>query len=1819
MVKKLILLWSALGLLAACGPDSGGGDNGPLPESLAKVIAEATTGLLPRDGVVLVRFNQPMVSSGLGEVLTDNPFEFNPGVSGKAMWREDSLLVFAPDAPWPASTNFSALLHLDRLKLSAFSWPSGTPNEFRFRFATAGREIVSLDTDYDLRTPTDPASLYLRGRIEFNEPVSADELSRGLKLRDGDSELKLDFKPASDKAWDFASEPLRRLETVDKTLVLRAENLGLSEPVEQRIPLGASSRLSWQELELREADSGLTAVLTFSDPLLETQNTDGFLTVSPDIPLKIKKSKNRLTVEGDFQHGETYTFRLEPGLKSRFGTQLTEAVEKQLVVDDLKPEVSFVSSGAFLTSASGQHLLFRAQSLSKVRVQVTRVFENNWTSFLQMNELKSPRDRRQYFSGLERVGIELPEQILPLTNERNKVITGDLDLAKLLGTNDRGLFIIELRFEKEDMLWNFDEEAQLEGDDYWNDPSGNGYLYRHGRVTKALAATDIGLTWKAAGKDHWVWATDLVTGAPLGGVNISLVSYQNQVLAKGTTGGDGLVQLNNVDKEVFYVQGERGKERSAVKAGEMDWNLSSFPTGGVEVAGDGTKGFVYLDRGIYRPGDSINLSLILRHPDHSFPDGLPVSLSLSNPQGKVVSEKTSTAGKEGFYTFALKTADNDPTGTWSVKLVAGQAEFYQNIPVETIVPNRLKVKLEAGAKRLSARDSGVSGTLSSTWLFGAPAAGLPAKLTAYLETRFLNFGDWPGYTFGHEGTRWEGLSTTLFEDQALDGKGQRSFTWKMPDLNAVPTALSLSLYGAVSEKGGREVLQSLEIPLDPWSTYAGIKLPEADYGYYQLGQKLTAGLIAVSPEGKTKAGRKLTARLYKNSRWWWWEYDDHNAFQLRYKTDTSTRLVWEKEVRSAAQAASLDIVPDSWGEYLLEVEDEGGHRAGQFFRASSWGADGADSGEGLIALKTDKNNYQGGENAKLSLPTPGKANLLVTVEKAGRILSSQWIPTADKLTVFNLPVTAEMAPNVYVTVSLIQNHASTLNDRPLRMYGVANLNVTDPSTKDELVLTTSPVLKPNQNFEVNVATKSGKPLTFTLSVVDEGVLDLTNFATPDPWEGFFAKERLAVRTSDLFGQVVGAVRQDAFKAFSVGGSEALAKAREAADSTKKRFEIVSLFQGPIETDAGGKAKVTFKMPAYMGSVRIMAIGAKGKRYAHGELTVPVRDKLVLLPSLPRVLGPDESVKIPVTVFATQPQVGSTRVSIETSGPVSVVGAREGRLSFDAPASQDLAFSLRSQAAVGKALVKITASAGGFSTVSETWLDVRASSVPEYRTLRQTLPPGGSAAFDVPAPELAGSGSVSLTLSRRQSLNLRGRLNQLIDYPYGCVEQTVSAAFPQLWLKEVTGASLAQRGAMDENIKAAIQRLRLFQTADGGLSYWPGESAVSGWGTNYAGHFLLEARKLGYVVPDGLLSGWKKYQQAAAKAGRGDLFTRAYRVYLLALAGEPAHGAMNLLKENSLAALGDPEKWMLAAAYQLTGDRSTATSLLAKAGRQARTYNQPDESWGSPVRDSALLLDLAVLFGKASLSDELFEELSQALASGDWFSTQTLGYSLMALGKYLGQFPAEAAPLEGTVTWNGKSQPFSTNKGQVTLDLPEAFGQRVTVSTKESHRTFAVLSWQGLPLVSQDKAEAEGLKLTLDWLDEGGKTLTPTVLRQGSEFWGRLTLTRTGLRTGELKDLAVSQILPSGWELENLRVTGEPLPAWSEKLNLGHEAYSDLRDDRINWFGAFPAGASTLHYLFKVRAVSVGEFRLPSTLAGLMYDNSVRAVYPGRSVAVTDGK
>jgi alpha-2-macroglobulin len=1810
-----------------------------------------TSGIISTRSTIKVRLTEDFIdTSATDSVYREEMFRFRPSIKGTTHWLDARTLEFCPSEPLQQDKQYTAKFFLSK----AIKVPDSL-SVMEFSFRTMKQEIEVSVGNLKPYINTDFSREQLTGRVVTADFAEDGDVEKVIEAtQDGESlTITWSHNPKT-HVHMFSVDTIRRGNSAGSVTVkwdgspIDADNKGKTEIV---VPSVNDFMVVTAEM-IQDLERFI--LVRFSDPLLVSQDCDGLIRVGKYSGHRYTIDDNELRIYVPDVQGDNVNVTIDGAIRNVNGKKLERPWSAPVPVVNVKPDIRFAGDGCIIPSSNNFLLPFEAVNINAVDVRVIRIFEKNVLQFLQVNDISGQDE-------LFRVGKIVLQKTIPLKgvvnyNQWNRY---SIDLGELIKAEPGAIYTVKLSFKKKYSTFpcaggesgvNPDEGLTVvsdidavnnkdwyyyssyedysydseDGEDYnWNERNNpcNAAYYHDKSIRRNVFASDIGLIAKGGdGGRYNVYVTNIVTTSPENNATVKFYNFQMQPIAEVTTDGDGMAEATMKGKP-FVVVAEKGKDKGYLRLTDGNsLSLSMFDVSG-EIVNKGIKGFIYGERGVWRPGDSLYLTFILNDAANPLPAGHPVSMSLLNPSGQLVTRVVQQKSTGGFYAFRLVTDRNAPTGNWLAVVRVGSVSFQKNIKIETVKPNRLKIIFDFKTDRLI-RDKIPDALLQVSWLTGAVAGNLKAEVNLTLTKSVTDFKNFPGYTFDYPGTGFTPENFKIF-DGKLNAEGTAVIRPGINLTSMAPGVLKANFETMVFEAGGDFSVDRYSIPYYPYNSFAGISIPQESKTQRILytDKAYTIPVANVTAEGTPVVSGTLRAEIFKLDWRWWW--DDSEGGSADFVSGSNNILLDSMRVAITNGKGSFTFKTghEDWGRYFLRVTDlKSGHMAGKIVYVDWPGYYRIPGGEkqaaAMLTLTADKEKYKPGDKMKVTFPSSKGGRALVTIESGSAVLKSFWVPATDGFTEVPVDITAEMAPNVYLFVSLLQPHAQTINDLPIRLYGVIPVLVEDPQSHLRPEIQAPAVMMPGSPVTLSVKEAGGKPMTYTIAVVDEGLLDLTRFKTPDPWSAFFAREALGVKTWDLFSMVMGAFSGELQRILSIGGDE---EGNIKGSMKANRFKPMVKFLGPFELKKGEVSRHTFTMPQYIGSVRIMVVAGDKTGYGSAEKTAFVRKPLMVLGTLPRVLGPGETVKLPVSVFAMEKNIRDVSVKIIPDGFFTVNGAASTQLTFTAIGDKLAVFDLSVKEMTGVGHVKIIATSGKETAEYSVEIDIRNPNSPVSQVFDKAIPAGGSWSTTFSPIGIPGTNTASLEVSSIPPLNLEERLQYLITYPHGCIEQTTSAVFPQLYLGNLMELSPEEKASTERNINNGISMIRRFQVSNGGFSYWPGMPYADDWGTSYAGHFLLEAEKKGYTVPSGLLQAWKDYQRQKANTWVvnasywNDDVVQAYRLFTLALAKSPETGAMNkLLERKDLTLIA---RWELAAAYSVAGKPEVAKRLIAQASTEPRNYQEMWYTYGSTLRDQALIVEVLCLLDMKTRAAPLVLEISKALSSASWYSTQATAFALMAVTEFSGN--AKGKGLKGT--WkvnNGGASSFETSS-LVSVDKIPAKelkpGATLHVTNNGNSMLYSVLTLRGIPAPGQETAAANDLRIESAFQTLTGEKISGNQVIQGTSFIAVVTVTNPGIR-GIYRQLVLTQVFPSGWEIMNARMS----EVAEAKTPSAQFDYQDVRDDRVyTYFSLQPAEKKTFRVM--LNASYLGRFYLAGTLCEAMYDHTVYARTAGNWVEVTGGE
>ena len=1831
-------------------------DPKPLNHSVKALIYAYTSGAISKADPIKIRFNDEVISNEqIGSVLKKGVLVFSPSIKGKGIWKDTKTIEFQPTEYLTSNTAFLSRVNLKSL----FKSIPAEAEVFDFTFRTKEQFIDLRTSSLELSPNQNDNTLSLPGILYTNDIAVDKKVEDCLSAYVGSKQLEIQWDHSNGLEHKFrVKNIIKEKDAFPISIKWSGNSLGLKKAKgEKNVEVPALGDFKILDVQTEKNGSG-TMIISFSELLDQQQNLNGLLTLKDynHNLIKYTITGNVVRLYPGFKLDENVELIAAKGIKNVNGMRMKNPASWTVSFEKPKPGVHLVGDGVIIPTSDGLIFPFEAENLSAVDVEVFKIFDNNIMQYLQTNSIDAGYSLKRVGRIILQTKVELRNLVTTQgTNDRTRYA---LDLSEIIQADPGAIYQIGLAFRPQYVNINCEDENVPAVDiealkvskidvnknydsffdgyyglagyytdysyDHRENPCMPAYYCEEHFVKKNVFASDIGLIAKQGnnGSLH-VIGSDILSARPISGLQVEVYDFQQQLIKSAITDSEGVLKLD-LPRKAQFVIAKSGDRKAYLKLNDGSANsMSQFDTGG-RVSQKGLKGHIYGERGVWRPGDSLYLNFVLESKNNKFPKDHPVTFELFDARGQSYTKINSIENVNSVYPFHIHVDEESPTGNWKAVCTVGAAKFSRIVKIETVKPNRLKINLDFGKEELSSRDKFLNTGLSAKWLHGAPAQNLNAKVEMQIKARKTNFSAFSDYVFDDPSRTFSSGSQVVFDDK-VNANGEATIKQDLSFIEKTPGKVAINFKTRVFEQGGDFSEDNLSIPFSPYSSYTGIEIPKNKYKRKSLSvdTESKVAMVVLDEKGEPISNRKLTVGLYKMEWSWWWDVDNSNISQYNssdhinseskstLKTDQNGKATWT-------------VSPETWGRYLIRVCDtESGHCSGDFAYAGSprWDDNASDKkAASMLAFVSDKEDYEVGEKITLSLPTSQKGRAFVSIENGSEVLEHYWKEVDGEDSKFSFYATEQMTPTIYAHVTYLQPYTENTNDLPLRLYGAIPINVFDPKTKLAPVIKMADELKPEKKVSIEVTESTNKPMTYTLAVVDEGLLDLTRFKTPDLWNEFYKREALGVKTWDIYDMILGAMEGKMDKILAVGGDAEIEKGK---DKKANRFKPVVKHFGPFHLAAGAKRKHEFMMPNYIGSVKTMIVASNQGAYGSAEKVTPVKTALMVLPTLPRVLSPGEKLSLPINVFAMKDNVKSVEVSlIEESGLVSFPNGRTQSLTFSKPGEKMAYFDMNvsEKIGIGKFIFKVES--GSESATQEIEIQIDNPNPIRSDFQNEMLKAGEEWETKMNAIGLIGTNTAVLELSSVPPMNLESRMNYLLRYPHGCIEQTTSSGFPQLYVNQLLDLSETKKNKIAKNVRATISRLNKFQLSSGAFSYWPGSDDASDWGTNYGGHFLLEAKNKGYTVPTGLINDWVKYQKSIARSWKRiskeerqwrrssshDL-SQAYRLYTLALAGKAELGSMNRMREED--DISSQAKWRLAAAYALVGKMQVAKEIIKGLSTDIKPYRELAYSYGSDLRDQAMILETLNLLGDEEQIANLIRNISDKMSAEKWHSTQTIAYTLLAVGKVLGN-STDKSGFEFKYQLGSKAMVNAgSNKPFTAIEIPiENFdGQNLKLVSSHSGVLFARFISSGKPLIGAEKSEEKDLNIKVAYLDMDNKPLDISALAKGTDFKAIVSITNPGTRGMRYDELALSQVFPSGWEIHNSRMSEV-----SSVENSDEPEYQDIRDDRVYTYFDLNENESKT-FAIQLNAAYQGRYYLPLTSCEAMYDNSITASKAGQWVNV----
>ncbi len=1726
----------------------------------------------------------------IGKVMSNNRIRFRPAVPGKIRWDSPRKLRFLPEVALQPSTAYTVEFKSDFLE----ELKKKLTGDLKFKFTTERFRVTDSNLSFAYN-PDRKRGIFFQARISFNYPIQADNLQRSLGLMFIDKKAPIKFNVNLENGGRDAfitselltrSQSARKIElSLPQGFLCSGATIGLKERFVKSANFQEKRALTINDINA-ESDEGVNVInIRCSEPI-EPDTVDNFITIKPKAKFRIYVNGETISLSGEkIQPGETYKVTIAKGLPSLNGNPLVNPYEDEVTFPDLEPSINFNAPGRYLSNRGNMNLGLESVNILKIDVEIAKIFPNNLASFLSsLND-----EGYCYSEDLERFGRLVKTQSLTIANETNAVTTTPINLGQYLNDKRKGVFQVTA----------YDPENR------WRS------------AAKVAIVTDLGILAKLGQDDLIVWINSLDDLAPKTGVKVSLISYNNQEIASGFTDNQGMLVLSNLRQQLqdfrsYMIIAEQGDDLSFLRLEDGLVDKTDFPVDGRPPITDGYEAFLYTDRGVFRPGETANLATIIRGAGSRIPPEFPVLLQIIAPDGSIFREYSASSQDNGICQFQVNIPDYARTGKYTAFLKAGGESIGNTaFNVEDFMPDRIKVETTLDKERYLSGDKAAI-NIRGMNLFGPPAAGRRVGLSIHMEAVPFSPNNYRSYQFGDSDREFKVFEQPVGQGE-LNSNGQINFSYDFPNNITPPGFIRAIFQATVTEEGGRSVSNYKAVEYHPYDTYIGYKTN--GNSWVKTGETYPIQLAMVAPNGNAVQSSTVQAEVYSVT--WNSIYRRDSRGNYTYHSERQETRIARDTIRLTSGEGSYSYKASNYGCYKIVFSGIGNcARSVCEFYVSGWGySPWAMDHPDRIQLGLEKNIFRPGETANVQIKAPFAGRVLVTVERE-KVYDTKVIDLKENTGMIAIPIKAEYKPNVYVSVHLIRTTKKLEKRAPTRAFGTIPLMIDTGSNRIDLGIIAPAEIRPNRDLEVQVSAPGQSGKTFlTLAAVDEGICQLTDFETPDPMGFFYGKRSLGLETYDLYGMLLPEL-EGVSSPNTPSGDENLegVRRRNLNPISLRRVTPVSLWSGLVKLDSSGKTTVKLSIPQFNGTLRLMAVAAAGPNYGSATKKVLVRDPIVITSTYPRFLAPGDRAVIPVTLFNGTGRNGVFEIKLDEDGLVQIDGYDQKSCTIPDKEERTVHFAVVAKNATGACHFSLQAKGNDAQVTENTDLTIRPPQTVTSKIYGGSFTAANPLNLDLKNEWLSGTGEYTLCLSPLPAIRFAGSLKYLLGYPYGCLEQTTSKLFPLLYFEDLARAaepSLFTGNRVKQFLVEGIEKIESMQLRDGSFSFWPGTDGSYEWGSVYAAHFLVEARKSGHIVSDRAYNQMLNFlwQLAKRRSDKSwDLQKRVYALYVLSLAGKPQISSMAYIKNQRVGDLSADARVMLGAAYFYSGDKRTAFGLSPTTISFSNFKREKSGNLNSSVRNAAIILALmADMDPHNPAVPRLIDHLMSGLEINRWSTTQENAMAFMALGKILKN--SESPNYTGEVYLNNQKTNSFDSQSLKRISGSSLAKGKIGVKITGTGACYYYAESSGVSL--QPVADASsGITVKREFFDHYGGKVDLKHLKQGD-----LIIAKISVKTAEndTNNVAIVDLLPAGLEIENPRLASSAKIDWLDKDTFT-PTYMDIRDDRLILFADFDeAGTQTFYYALRV--VTCGTFTLPQIKAECMYAPEVFSINSGGSITV----
>ena len=1563
------------------------------------------------------------------------------------------------------------------------------------------------------------------------------------------------------------------------------------------------------DISERTYDGGPSIAVVLSEALDPTIRHDSNLVISDgQAVLKsvwILSDDGRTLYYPNVKPETEYSVTVLKTLASASGSTLEDRVSKVVATRKITPGVNFVGDGLLLPKDLSEGLPVATINVPLVEIEFFRINDKGLREFIDWGS-NNIRRYYDYISMANKFGELAFSGRFDLDAPTNKRVVRHIPVMEINSLKKPGVYFAVLR-----------------------QPGEYNYNYQ----TTYFLVTDVALHARVYADQTVIAASSLASGRPLAGAEIEVFDHKVKLIWKGKTDKSGLATCPKrltSSKQSFIkaqYQGQIGLIPLDIPALDLsEFELHKRPNKQIDM-------FMYSARDLYRPGEKAVIVGLLRNQDGRSVDSTPLRAVLFRPDGKKVRnftwrpEPVNQAGP-GCYKIELNISPEAQTGRWRLEVRDDPAKprpiSVFNFQVEDFLPERMRLELTSRQAVLFP-DQAWEIDVKGEYLYGAPAAGSTLQTGVRIRAIRELYEGLPGFEFGDVnnasyGDDWDEPEIKLDKDGLATIIPQNR--WNKLDFPVVIRA-SFSLF----ETGGRPVVRSIEQIMRPAAALVGVR-PLFNGEYAQEGM-VGFEILKVDQDQTLYQVQGLKISLVREDRDYYWEYNENSGWNWRYTENNYEILADFIDLDGKKPGVFRTDLKN--GRYLLTVSDPETNviTSYRFYVGYSWyeGDDARSSRPEKVNLALDKPSYRPGDVIHLTVNPPHAGEGLIMVESSKLLWSKRIAVPGQGLTI-DIPVSAAWTSHdIYITALVLRPGEATEKITPNRAVGLIHLPLDRSDRKLELALEVPDRVVIKEENAVKVKLRlSGPPKekTFvTLAAVDAGILSITDFKTPDPFSFFFGPRRFEIEAYDLYGKVVELQSGDKAR-LACGGDADLSKGGKRPENNVK---LLSLFQGPLNFNQDGLAEAVLNLPSdFNGRIRLMACAFNTLQYGSSDLEIIAAAPLVAQISTPRFLAPKDETELTLDLHNLSGRDQSINLDLTASEPLILEGGQQV-VNLKDNEKTTLSIPLKAGLGVGTGLIRLRAEGEDLSVGQDWKLSVRPGYPALAKKIRQSLKEGEKFVPDPNiASDLMNDGlTLDLKISPTVPLDLAGAMRGLIGYPYGCLEQTTSRAFPLLDalpenIKKF-GLPFINSTERAARLEKAIERISLMQLSSGGFSLWGEQGPEEPYLTVYATDFLLQSREVGFNPPaemlDKALTRLEFYLNNQWPGGSDDPnlaeAVRAYAGYVLAKTGRAPLGALRILFDKHRNVIkSDLSMAHLGLALKMMGDEKRSGPALSEAEKIRRENNKYWGDYGSPLRDLAMTMALLLNNGYVPAGlDNMMTDLDDMLRERNWFSTQEQ-YALFQAGMALDS--RREKEWQGDLLKIDAIERVGAKGALLIKPTRPELEQGLSFTSHSPGMLFVSFMASGYP-VSPPAEDSSKIFVGRYYYNLEGKPLTGNIFNVGDLILVHLAI-KAAQRT---PDALVVDFLPAGFEIENpnfknsLKLDDQNI----QNLKLsGHEVWRLQRWNRIvhqeflndRYLAALRLDKNaTAHLFYLVRVVTPGNFTCPPPTVESMYRPEIRGV------------